>query len=420
MSRKVVLTASLYVHIPFCSAKCAYCDFYSLPVDAKIDRPLLDGFLRQLCLDIERQLRFVGVTNIGTVYIGGGTPSVLGTERLADLLAFLQSRLPNIPSEFTVEANPESLDAPFLRACADGGVTRISCGVQSFDGAARVAVGRRGDADGVHAALALLGEAYADAFSADLISGLPFQTEAGLLRDIETLLRYKPAHVSLYDLTLEERTPLYRNAALRRLLPPQDEAAARWLAGRGLLQEAGYAQYEASSFAPEGKRSRHNIVYWRMGCWLGAGPSASGTLIWREGREARAGAGGGTARGIRRTEAADALRYSYPEAEADGEGDGEGSVEVEALDAFTLIKETFLMGYRYIEGPDEALFADRFGCRIDSLIPRTLDRWRRDGRMRPDASALNGEGLLFLNRFLADCFAELDGNGTEARFARLV
>jgi oxygen-independent coproporphyrinogen-3 oxidase len=385
------VTASLYIHIPFCAKKCDYCDFYSLPAGTGSGR-LFDLFTEKLLEDIGGQLRAFHVTEPASVYIGGGTPSLLGPQRMKTLLGFLSTaggRHP--PGEFTVEVNPESLDENFLRVCREGGVTRISCGVQTFDEWARRAIGRQGNVRRLGAALALLNEAYGGSFSADLISGLPAQDESVLLRDIETLLRYGPSHVSLYDLTVEEKTPLYRNASLSKLaLPPAEQAARLWIAGRDFLEAAGYRQYEVSNFAPDGKRSAHNIVYWRMGTWLGAGPSASGTIVR---------GGGATLSGLRRTVKTDVRRYiSVPGTET----------VTEHLDRNTLIRESFLMGFRYAEGPDAALFRQRFGCALESLVPETLARWRARGKMRNGLCALNREGLLMLNRFLTECFTEMD------------
>ncbi|MDR0382374.1 MAG: coproporphyrinogen III oxidase family protein [Spirochaetaceae bacterium] len=405
------MRAALYVHVPFCGKKCGYCDFYSVPVDAEADGALLDRFVECLCRDVASQLETVGVTEVVSVYIGGGTPSLLGARRMKDVLDFLASRIAcggvggQVPPEFTVEVNPESLDEDFLSVCKLGGVTRISCGVQTFNAASRLAVGRQGEISRLHNALALLNEAYGGSFSADIISGLPCQDEAALLRDIETLVSYGPTHLSLYDLTLEKNTPLYRDVMSQTVtLPPPETAECLWIAGRDFLEAAGYPQYEVSNFAPVGNRSAHNIVYWRMGSWLGAGPSASGTVIM-EGVQGDAGkntnAGNCTeTSGLRRT--VKPCVKSYVSGATDG-------ILVETLDRAALIKETFLMGFRYIEGPDAELFKNRFGSPIESLVPETLDRWRSDGKMGGAGLALNRDGLLMLNRFLTDCFIELDG-----------
>jgi oxygen-independent coproporphyrinogen-3 oxidase len=186
--------------------------------------------------------------------------------------------LPNSPEEFTLELNPESTEEALLEVCRNGGVSRVSLGIQSFYGPSRRGVGRVGER--LRESLGMIGEVFGEDFSADLISGLPFQDRGILLRDIETLLAYHPGHVSLYALTLEAGTPLENLVREGRVsLPRGEDADALWLAGRDALEQGGYAQYEVSNFSLPGKASRHNIRYWVMENWLGAGPSASGTLI---------------------------------------------------------------------------------------------------------------------------------------------
>lgn len=350
---------------------------------------MLDRFVESLCRDISGQIESFGVTKISSVYIGGGTPSLLGSRRMKKLLDFLRPVLEG-RVEFTVEVNPESVDEDFLRVAAEGGVTRISCGIQTFDTNARRALGRGGKVSTLYSALSMLAEIYSGAFSADLISALPGQDEAALFRDIETLLRYNPAHISLYDLTLEENTPLYKNVMLGKVRPPpREKAESLWIAGRDFLENSAYAQYEVSNFAKEGCRSVHNLVYWRMGCWLGAGPSASGTMIYEI---------PGGVYGERRVVEAGAGSYVSDSAR----------VFVEKLDGGTLIRESFLMGFRCTSGPDEDLFKKRFNRSIESFAPGAFSVWRGRGLMREDAAALNGEGLLMLNSFLADCFLEIE------------
>ncbi|MDR2659688.1 MAG: radical SAM family heme chaperone HemW [Spirochaetaceae bacterium] len=401
-----MVSASLYIHIPFCAKKCDYCDFYSVPAPVWDER-LMDGFVERLREDIEGQVKTFGITEIGSVYIGGGTPSLLGARRMKDILDFLTPILrgrrretddkSGKVKEFTVEVNPESLSEDFLRVCVDGGVTRISCGVQTFNADARGAIGRCGGVSRIGPALDLIREIFGGAFSADLISGLPFQDRAALFHDIETLLSYNPSHVSLYDLTLEENTPLYRNNVLEKM-PPREPAENLWILGRDLLESRGYPQYEVSNFAPENSRSKHNIVYWRMGCWFGAGPSASGTIIL-DGAALDGVPSGVSSGALRRTVSADVQTYV---------SGGKPEVFTEALDRNTLIKESFIMGFRYIDGPDEALFKQRFGCAIEDIVPETLRKWRGGGKMRGGVRALNKDGLILLNRFLIDCFVELD------------
>jgi oxygen-independent coproporphyrinogen-3 oxidase len=339
------------------------------------------------------------VEKIPTVYIGGGTPSVLGAAAMGRLLAGfsgLFSGFSEKPAEFTVEANPESADEAFLEACVKGGVNRLSFGVQSFHEPSRCAVHRVGAASLLPERLALVRDMFASSFSADLIAGLPCQTEKILLNDIEKLLSYGPGHVSLYSLTVEAGTPLEKSAARKNFpLPDHDEADRLWLVGRDFLEKAGYEQYEVSNFALSGKRSAHNIRYWRMENWLGLGPGASGTVIVP-------GEGRGEAKGCRYTVIPNADVWLQ-------RSGGEKAPEIaEVLDKLTLMKETFLMGFRYIEGPDADLFAERFGLGIEEAIPETLAKWRGRGLLQNNRIALSPEGLLLLDPFLIDAFGEAE------------
>jgi oxygen-independent coproporphyrinogen-3 oxidase len=176
-------------------------------------------------------------------------------------------------------------------------------------------------------------------------------------------------------------------------LPSTDEADRLWLAGRDLLLEAGFEQYEVSNFAKPGCRCQHNIRYWRMKNWLGIGPAASGTII---------DDASGTGR-----------RFTVPDdVDLWFASQAHGTDCEEFLDTLTLMKETFLMGFRFTEGPDAELFSRRFGCSIEETIPETLENWRNRGLLRirsgQNPLGLTGEGLLFLNSFLLDVFTEID------------
>jgi oxygen-independent coproporphyrinogen-3 oxidase len=308
--------------------------------------------------------------------------------------------LPNPPREITVEANPESAGGSFLEACQRGGVTRLSLGVQTFHEPSRRLVHRVGEGALLPERLRLVREYFGAAFSVDLITGLPRQNRTALQGDLEKLRAFAPGHISLYALTPEAGTPLTTDPRFKTLLPPADEADRLWLNGRDTLERAGYGQYEVSNFALPGQESLHNIRYWRMENWLGLGPAASGTLI-----DDRAG------RGTRYTVAADVEAYLNAPVRARAPVPSPlrgGLVSVEDLDPLTLMKETCLMGFRSIEGPDPGLFTRRFGRDMGECIPQTLARWRDRGLVRPDKTALTREGLLFLDPFLADCFEELE------------
>jgi oxygen-independent coproporphyrinogen-3 oxidase len=390
------MTTSLYIHIPFCTGTCGYCDFFSVPLNANHDAALLDTFIEALLDDIEDQLALFHVDQVPTVYIGGGTPSVLGPIRMERLLGGIAALLKTAPGEFTVEANPESADGAFLRVCSDGGVNRISLGIQTFHGPSRRLVHRIGSGSLLEERLTLSAQYFPGAFSADLITGLPLQTTDILLEDINRLLTYKPAHVSLYTLTLEPQTPLGRQAAQLGAaaisLPQGDDADNLWIIGSDALEANGLTQYEVSNFALSDKTCAHNIRYWRMENWLGAGPAASGTII-----DDATGSG---------------RRFSYPEniqAYIAAPRPRIHQAHVEELGWDELIRESLLMGFRYRGGPDRLRFKQRFGCGIEDCIPTTIAKWRERGFFAGDAVNLTPSrgGLLFLNSFLRDAFGEL-------------
>ncbi|MDR2493719.1 MAG: coproporphyrinogen III oxidase family protein [Spirochaetaceae bacterium] len=374
-------TVSLYFHIPFCAGSCAYCDFYSIDLSdlSARSKTAVNTTLDRYGEALERDLaRLPENLVIPTVYLGGGTPSVLGAPRIGRLLSALRGVLRNRPAEITVEANPESVTEPFLRVCRETGVTRVSLGIQTFHEPSRKAVGRTGSAD--NNALSLVREYFGGAFSVDLMTGLPLQDERVLLRDIEQIVSRGPEHISLYALTAEHGSPLEKR------LPDPDAADALWIRGRDALRDNGYEQYEVSNFSLPGKQSAHNIRYWRMESWIGLGAAASSTLIDEE--------------------TGSAARFTFaPDIDAFIRGE---PPDFEALDRNTLIKETVLMGFRYRAGPDAARFHRRFGVRIEDIIPRTLAAWREKGLLEPEKPALTEAGLLFLNRFLRDAFTEID------------
>ncbi|MDR1106563.1 MAG: coproporphyrinogen III oxidase family protein [Treponema sp.] len=390
------MEASLYIHVPFCAGTCDYCDFYSVPVKPGDKRT--GSFIDAVSSRAEALLRDFAVTKVPTVYIGGGTPSVLGAEGTERLLAALGALLPpsDLPREWTVEANPESAGRPFLEACRMGGVTRLSLGVQTFHEPSRRAVGRTGRGSLVPGRLALAREIFGASFSADLLSGLPLQDEDTLRRDIDTLLEYEPGHVSLYSLTVAPGAPLEEKSRVPGFLPDADKADLLWITGRDMLAASGYEQYEVSNFARPGRRCAHNIRYWRMENWLGLGPAASGTVI----------DGGFPAAGRRFTGVSDLDAWLLP-----GNSGGPGDA-VEFLDTPVLMKESLLMGFRYAEGPAGELFIKRFGLSVEEAVPQTVRKWRARGLLsgglhKGDAPRLSAGGLLFLNPFLLDAFAEL-------------
>jgi oxygen-independent coproporphyrinogen-3 oxidase len=189
------MKASLYIHIPFCAGSCDYCDFYSIPIKPNDER--IDRYIDVVSEDIIHQIDMFSVDEIPSIYIGGGTPSLLGASGISKLMKAIKPAIKNNPAEISIEANPESLSKDFLQACKDSGINRLSVGVQTFHPQSRNAVHRLGSAESALHALSLLQKHWNGNFSVDLMTGLPFQDETIIRSDIEKALSYNPSHVSL-------------------------------------------------------------------------------------------------------------------------------------------------------------------------------------------------------------------------------
>lgn len=266
---------ALYVHVPFCAQKCRYCDFDSrsfAPCDLSA---ALDVYFEQLFARLDAFGKARALEQIRTVYVGGGTPSLAGG-RLVELARRIRAWCARV--EFTCEANPESLTAELAAALAKVGVTRVSLGVQTLDNIELTAIGRIHDADRALAAIATVKNAGLDV-SCDLMCGLPGQTAASWRRTLDGVLAAAPHHVSVYPLTLEEGTPLYRMACRDESVEPDEDFQASCMdVARERLGAAGYHPYEVASYALDGHECAHNIAYWTGQGYLGLGRSAAGML----------------------------------------------------------------------------------------------------------------------------------------------
>lgn len=259
--------AGVYVHVPFCRSKCAYCDFYSVPQVAKID-------LAVSALGDEWRLRKaeLGDDPVETLYIGGGTPSVLD----AGQFECLANNLPRPSGEFTVEVNPDDVTGEMCQTWLACGLNRVSMGVQSFNDAELAAVGRRHDSATALRAVQLLEDAgFERGISLDLIYGLPGQTLRSWQRSVDMLLNLHLGHFSAYCLSYEPGTRLHTQLKLGRVTATDDDticAMYDYLCAKA--SEHGYEHYEISNFALPGKRAQHNSAYWKSQPYLGLGPSA--------------------------------------------------------------------------------------------------------------------------------------------------
>ena len=266
---------ALYVHVPFCAQKCRYCDFDSQSVAPCDLDAALDAYFEHLYARLDAFGDAGALRQIRTVYVGGGTPSLAG-ERLVKLARRISMWCK--PVEFTCEANPESLTAGLATALDEAGVTRISLGVQTLDNTELAVIGRIHDAERALEAIATVKDVGLDV-SCDLMCGLPGQTAASWRCTLDGVLAAAPHHVSVYPLTLEEGTPLFRMACRDESLEPDEDFQAACMdVARERLSSAGYHPYEVASYALDGHECAHNIAYWTGQGYLGLGRSAAGML----------------------------------------------------------------------------------------------------------------------------------------------
>ncbi|SDN54962.1 radical SAM family heme chaperone HemW [Acetanaerobacterium elongatum] len=259
----------LYIHIPFCSRKCAYCDFYSVTADDT----LMDIYLSALSEQLEQWSQRLNGRKACSLYLGGGTPILFGAERLCKLLKVCAKHFGLEQAEITLEANPNHTDYDTLLTLRGAGYNRISFGVQSAADEELRQLTRAHTAAQARDAILSAQRAGFENISADLMLAIPGQTQQSMQHSVRFLSQLNVTHISAYLLKIEEGTPFYeRRDALK--LPDEDDTAALYLGAVQVLKQAGYRQYEISNFAKEGYTCRHNLLYWDCREYLGLGPAA--------------------------------------------------------------------------------------------------------------------------------------------------
>lgn len=268
---------TLYVHIPWCQKKCPYCDFNSHPVRGALpERAYVDAVLT----DLDQDLPQVWGRRLRSVFIGGGTPSLLSPRSIAHLISGIRARLVAVPEmEITLEANPGSSEASKFREFRNAGVNRLSVGVQSFNDASLTRIGRVHNAAAATKAVEAVIDAGFDNFNLDLMHSLPGQNPAMAIDDIQTAVAFNPPHLSCYQLTIEPNTMFHRQPPT---LPGDDESWEIQSAVQSILGKAGYQQYEISAYAKQNILCQHNLNYWQFGDYLGVGAGAHSKVTFAE------------------------------------------------------------------------------------------------------------------------------------------
>lgn len=373
-----VIPTSLYVHLPWCVRKCPYCDFNSHAVRGEIDQAAyVDALLR----DFDVEHREQPITELHSIFIGGGTPSLFDDRQIARLLDGIDQRVGlRGDVEITLEANPGTAEVARFAGFRTAGVNRLSIGVQSFDDAKLTALGRIHSADDARAAMRMARAAGFDNVNLDLMYGLPEQILSQALADLTSAIALGPEHLSWYQLTLEPNT-LFHHQPPR--LPDEDAIAAIMDAGQASLAEAGYSQYEISAYATVGRRCGHNLNYWQFGDYVGIGAGAHGKRTDAHGR-------------IRRRS-----KQRQPAAYLESIGSGGLQTERKVTEQ-ELAVEFFLNVLRLVEGVPAGYLKQRTGLTLED-IDVSLHEARRRGLMEHEPSRLcpTRRGLDFLNDLLA-------------------
>ena len=369
-----MIPLSLYIHVPWCVRKCPYCDFNS---HERGDIPE-QAYLAALLEDISGDLHQVAGRRIETVFIGGGTPSLMSGDFYQTLFSEIRQRIEiAADAEITLEANPGTLEQGRFEAYRAAGINRLSIGVQSFNPTHLQALGRiHGKDEAIRAAEAARRAGF-DNFNLDLMHGLPGQGREQALADLEQAIALKPTHLSWYELTIEPNTAFFNNPPEQ---PDSDEMADTEEAGFALLARHGFERYEISAFAQPGRRCRHNLNYWQFGDYLGIGAGAHGKITDADGR---------------------IVRYQKTRLPEHYLAGGDRTRQQRWLEPDELPMEYFLNTLRLIEGAPASLFEERTGLPMDTLSA-TLTSLRSKQLLTPEGNniACSPLGIRHLNRVL--------------------
>ncbi|MCM1129423.1 MAG: radical SAM family heme chaperone HemW [Oxalobacter formigenes] len=364
---------SLYIHIPWCKRKCPYCDFYSHAIAADVPE---EAYLAALKQDLEASLPLIRERQVSTIFIGGGTPSLFSGSAIARLIEIIRSRVLLTPDvEITLEANPGTFGGEKIRAYRDAGINRLSLGIQSFNQAHLERLGRIHDAGQAKKAVEIALETVGNV-NLDLMYALPMQTKDELDADLTMALSYAPAHLSLYQLTIEQNTFF---ASHPPPLPDEDTVADMQDMIDAATAAAGYEHYEVSAYARPESACRHNLNYWLFGDYLGIGAAAHSKL---------------TVDGIVMRQA----RYSQPDAYMREAGKGNAVEDEFALSHEDMGFEFMLNALRLTKGFYPELFHERTALPLDFLRPQ-LKLAEKQGLLYRDPTIIRPteKGRLFLN-----------------------
>jgi len=376
---------SLYIHFPWCEKKCPYCDFNSHQIkdvgnslEAKVSQGFDEArYIKALITDLETELPRIWGRQVHSIFIGGGTPSLLSAEGMNELLSAIRARVNLEPDcEITMEANPGSVEAEKFAGFAKAGINRVSLGIQSFQDEQLKALGRIHN--GVQAKHAIeIAMQHFKSVNLDLMFGLPNQTLETAKADVDTALSFKTPHLSFYNLTLEPNTYF---ANFPPKLPNEDEVDAIFEQNLALLEQVGYRRYEVSAYAQKDQECKHNLNYWRFGDYIGIGAGAHGKISLPD--------------KITRQ-----VRERHPETYMQAmETKGNALIESREVPAKDLPFEFMLNALRLTDGVDTNTFSERTGLPLH-VASKGLDEASKKGLLDLNPSKLKAteQGLRYLN-----------------------
>ena len=370
-------TAGIYIHIPFCISKCPYCSFTSFTPEKIPEKEYINAILKE----IETRCRETDIPDIGTVYFGGGTPSLISPGGISAILSAIAENFKLTNPETTIEVNPGTVDLEKLKGYRNAGITRLSIGVQSFNDRLLVNLGRSHSRKDALNTLESAGKAGFDNTGIDLIHSIEGESLQDWEDDLKEAVSLHPEHISAYNLTIEEGTPFHHSQEKGLLyLPQEEEQTEMLLTTIEILCSAGYEHYEVSNYAMPGFRSQHNQIYWNGGDYLGIGVSAHSYI--RKGW------------GIRRANSSNLTEYLNLI-----NNKGTAVVDEEILSKEKAMGEAVFLGLRMMEGIVLNDFESRFGTGIETAFTNAVEELRTEGFLIYDKDnlKLTRKGLLFYN-----------------------
>lgn len=409
---------SLYIHIPFCKSKCIYCDFFSRPDCEKY----FNDYVTALCNEISFYSAGLRDIKLNTIYIGGGTPSLLSVEFLSQIFSCIKNNFKLSETlEASIELNPDDVSEDLISFLDSSFINRISIGIQSLKDSTLKLLERRADRKTSLTALEIISKNFSKQFSVDLIAGLPYESKDDIKKNIDELASYNPDHFSLYSLCIEEGTKLYKLIESKKINYDFDLSDEVYLFAKNFLEQKKFIQYEISNYSKDKiSQSMHNKVYWHLENYIGCGAGATGSFFYKKRNS------------LRYTNTNDIQKYicfwknfEYIKKNFSDEiifTDEKNYFEIEKLflqipleketiDKSTEEFEFFMMNFRLTEGVSKNRYEKRFEKKIeeaDVVKNKTFEKWVSDGKAQIIKTkddvyyTLTENGRLFLNALLEE------------------